>query len=199
MNAGDLGTIVYHRLAADASKENAGDDITLTASYAANANYAVTVIDGTLTIGKRTLTITVGDGSKTYGEADPAFDVQVEGAAGTDTIETPGTKREPGEDVGTYEVTADIDEADYPNYDIEIETGELTIGALAVDGSTVDDKTSRTAMRITDVLRGQQTRQGACERRSIWGRSFISAWRSDESVEKRAGGRHHDDPASYYG
>jgi hypothetical protein len=147
VNEGDLGTIVYHRLAADASKENAGDDITLTASYTANGNYDVTVIDGKLTIGKRTLTITVGDGNKTYGEADPAFEVKVEGAAAADTIETPGTKREPGDDVGTYEVTADIDEAELRHRDREGElTSERSVTILDDKTKTYGDVTVFTAL-----------------------------------------------------
>ena len=46
----DLGEITYGRLAADASKENVGDDITLTAFYTENDNYNVTVINGKLVI-----------------------------------------------------------------------------------------------------------------------------------------------------
>ena len=46
----DLGTITVHRIAEDAQKENAGDDITLTASYVTNENYVVTIINGKLNI-----------------------------------------------------------------------------------------------------------------------------------------------------
>ena len=46
----DLGTITAHRIAEDAKKENAGDDITITADYVANENYVVTIINGKLNI-----------------------------------------------------------------------------------------------------------------------------------------------------
>ena len=46
---------------------------TITASGGAAANYDVTMVDGTLTVGKASLTATADDKSKTYGGADPAL------------------------------------------------------------------------------------------------------------------------------
>ena len=50
VNVDDLGNVSYARIADDASKENVGDDITLTATYTENPNYDVTVRNGKLKI-----------------------------------------------------------------------------------------------------------------------------------------------------
>ena len=63
----DLGEITYGRLAADANKENVGDDITLTASYTDNGNYDVSVTNGKLTITPSDANAIVATGvTKTY-------------------------------------------------------------------------------------------------------------------------------------
>src|SRR5262249_15724705 len=55
---------------ARAPGENVGT-YAITQGTLANPNYAITYIGNTLTITKRTITITAGSGSKTYGNADP--------------------------------------------------------------------------------------------------------------------------------
>jgi hypothetical protein len=45
-----------------------------------NPNYNVTKTDGTLTIGKASASVTANNKSKTYGQANPAFDAVVTGA-----------------------------------------------------------------------------------------------------------------------
>ena len=70
----DLGMVIYERAAGDATKNNVGDDITITATYTANSNYDVTLNTAKLTITAKdtqTLSFASGSISKTYG--DPEF------------------------------------------------------------------------------------------------------------------------------
>ena len=45
----------------------------ITCSFGVDNNYSFTYVAGTLTIGKKQLTVTATDASKTYGAANPAF------------------------------------------------------------------------------------------------------------------------------
>jgi hypothetical protein len=53
-----------------------------------NPNYDVTKHDGTLTIGKASASVTANDKSKTYGQANPAFDAAVTGTVNNDVLAT---------------------------------------------------------------------------------------------------------------
>lgn len=95
----------------------------------AGGNYNITYIGATLTINKKTLTITADDKSKVYGGADPAFTVNYTGfITGEDESSLGGTlslTRAAGENVGTYAITpAGLTSA---NYDITFVNGTLTI------------------------------------------------------------------------
>lgn len=91
-----------------------------------NANYDITFTGSTFTITKRPLVVTLGSGSKTYGDDDSAFEViGAEGLVLGDGV--PGTAaREPGEDVGTYAVTAGTLSAS-DNYDLTVVPGSFEI------------------------------------------------------------------------
>src|SRR6185437_14654052 len=56
------------------------------ASDAVLANYMVDASDGTLTVTKRTLTITAADKSKVYGDANPVFTGSISGVQNGDPI-----------------------------------------------------------------------------------------------------------------
>src|SRR5690606_27482529 len=45
----------------------------ISASGATAANYSFNYIDGVLTVGKATVTATIGDGTREYGDANPVF------------------------------------------------------------------------------------------------------------------------------
>ncbi|MEA5666984.1 MBG domain-containing protein [Stenotrophomonas sp. MH1] len=67
---------------------NAGD-YTITAGNASGTglgNYAITYVDGLLSVGKATLTITAGNGSKTYGQALSLGSYTVDGLVNGDTV-----------------------------------------------------------------------------------------------------------------
>ena len=103
----------------------------ITVSGAAATNYAITHVDGTLTVNKATLTATASNGSKTYGSANPSFTVSyagfVNGESATviDTAPTATTTATTTSSVGTYTVTAagGVD----TNYDFTYANGTLTV------------------------------------------------------------------------
>ena len=50
------------------------------------ANYTVVYVNGTLTVGQATLTVTAGNASRAYGAANPAFTASATGAVNGDTF-----------------------------------------------------------------------------------------------------------------
>lgn len=106
--------------------ENVGEyAITATAE---NANYNITIIDGTLTIEKADAIVTVNNASKVYGEEDPKFTATISGLKGDDKLNVVFS-RKAGQDVGEYVISATIaaDDAVAKNYNITVKTGILTI------------------------------------------------------------------------
>ncbi len=85
------------------------------------------------TIGQATLTVTVEEESKTYGDADPALTYTAEGFQGSDTaaIMTGALSRAEGENAGTYAITQGTLSAG-ANYTISYEGANLTINPKAV-------------------------------------------------------------------
>ena len=106
-----------------------------------NANFAnvtFVIVDGTLVIGQKAVTITAEDNGKTYGEKDPVLTAKIEGLEGNDNIATRQI-REVGENAGTYRIDASV-VGQYPNYVIETVPGTFTITPKQVT-VTVDAKT----------------------------------------------------------
>ncbi|UNY97918.1 hypothetical protein MQE36_12580 [Zhouia spongiae] len=96
------GTLNLSRVAG----ENVGN-YTITATGYISSNYTITYVDGSLEILPATLTIVAAGGqTKVYGEADPEFNYTPAGFANGDTagVLTGSLTREPGEDVGVYEI-----------------------------------------------------------------------------------------------
>ncbi|MGM0944682.1 MAG: MBG domain-containing protein, partial [Bacteroidota bacterium] len=113
----------------------------ITLSGGEDQNYAITLVNGTLTIGKKDLTIRADDKQKTYGEENPALTFTYEGLVNSDTqVETEpsiATTATASSNVGTYPITLQ-DGADQ-NYEITLVNGTLTVGRKAVT-ITADDK-----------------------------------------------------------
>ncbi len=104
-------------------------------------NYTVEFVDGTLTVGKATLTVTVDDAEKFYGDDDPAFSYTVTGFANGDTEAIFGNSvaaftREEGENVGEYAVNATGLEA--TSYNIQYVPGKLTINKAPITLTATD-------------------------------------------------------------
>lgn len=117
--------------------------ITATVDADKAKNYDVTITNSTLEITKAPLAITIVDAEKVYGEADPEFvldpapEYQFE-----DNAETIGLviSREAGEDVNTYNITAEYDSEKAKNYEITVTDATFTITAaeleIVVDNNT---------------------------------------------------------------
>ncbi|SDD76507.1 PKD repeat-containing protein, partial [Algoriphagus faecimaris] len=93
-------------------------------------NYAITLVDGMLTIGKKDLTITADDKQKTYGEANPILTFTYTGLVNGDTkvatepsISTTATA---SSNVGEYPI--ELEGGADQNYAITLVDGTLTIG-----------------------------------------------------------------------
>ncbi|MFV0411760.1 MAG: MBG domain-containing protein, partial [Oscillospiraceae bacterium] len=131
----ELGAITYGRAVGDETKQNAGDDIALTAFYTENPNYTVAVTTAKLTINKKLVAISVENASKTYGEEDPSLTAEASGLVGSDTLAYT-LQREAGEDAGAYKITVALGEN--KNYEVTASEGTFTIyqkTALVTPGS----------------------------------------------------------------
>jgi hypothetical protein len=109
--------------------------ITATVSGPAAANYAVTVVPGTLTITQAVvpLTVTANNASRVYGAANPAFTSTVTGALNGDTFTiTYTTTATAGSPIGTYPIVPVVSGAAAGNYAIVPVNGTLTITPAAL-------------------------------------------------------------------
>ncbi|MCC9065454.1 MBG domain-containing protein [Flavobacterium piscisymbiosum] len=119
-------------------------DYTISVSGAANPNYTISYVDGTLTITKALLTITADDKIKVYGTANPTLTASYSGFVNGDTATnlttapTISTTALDASPVGTYTITASGAVSD--NYDFTYVNGNLTITKATLT-ITADDKT----------------------------------------------------------
>ena len=157
LSEGDLGEITYSRTN-NAEGVGTYDDV-LTASYTANANYAVTVVPGDFEITAKAITIKADDKTKEYDNdatTDPALTATVTGAVEGDTINYT-LDREEGENVGEYAIT--VDAGENPNYTVSVEDGTFAITpkeiTIAADDKTkVYDKNENTDPALTATVTG---------------------------------------------
>jgi len=92
------------------------------------ANYAVTNTPGTLTITAATLTISIVNVSRVYGQPNPAFTDTVSGALFGDTFTlTYSTTATQASGVGVYPITATVAGSDIANYSVTVVPGTLSI------------------------------------------------------------------------
>jgi hypothetical protein len=128
-NAASLTTLLT--LSTTASAASHVGSYAITASGAADANYAIAFVAGTLTVTPAALTITANNLSKTYGAALPTLTATYTGFVNGDSaasLTTPpilATTASPTSNVGTYPITAGgaVD----PDYAISYVSGTLTI------------------------------------------------------------------------
>jgi hypothetical protein len=107
----------------------------------AGPNYEVTVVGGTLTILQRPITVTADDQSRTYGDSDPGLTWTVTAGAlvGDDSL-SGELEREPGEDVGEYDILQGSLAND--SYLITFEPGTLEITRKPIT-VTADDQSKQ--------------------------------------------------------
>ncbi|MDO7882939.1 MBG domain-containing protein [Salinibacterium soli] len=123
--------------------ENVGSYEITRGTLSASANYEiVSFSSGTFTITPRPLTVTLGDASKTYGDADPALLAEIsEGSlVGGDQL-SGSPSRAPGEDVGSYAIGGGSITAG-ANYEISFIDGLLTIEPRPIE-VTADDQSKQ--------------------------------------------------------
>ena len=100
----------------------------ISASGAADTNYAFTYVPGTLTIDPASLNVAADTETKVYGEPDPSLQYTFSGLAGGDntSIFTGSLSRDPGENVGIYAITQGTLSAG-GNYVVKFTGNDLTI------------------------------------------------------------------------
>ncbi|MFL5577170.1 MAG: MBG domain-containing protein, partial [Gemmatimonadaceae bacterium] len=104
-------------------------------------NYNVTSTNGTLTVGKATLTVTPNGASRAYGEANPELSGTITGLLAGDNIgatyATTATETSP---VGTYDITATLVDPDSKasNYIVTLNKGTLTVGKAKITVTAAD-------------------------------------------------------------
>ncbi|MCX6928259.1 MAG: MBG domain-containing protein, partial [Verrucomicrobia bacterium] len=127
------GTLAFSRVAGESV---AGSPYAVTPSGLTSTNYAITYLNGTITINKAALTITANNQTKVYGAADPTLAFTANGFQFTDTpasVLTGALTRVAGESVaaGPYAITQGTLVAN-GNY-----TLSFTGGALAITPATL--------------------------------------------------------------
>jgi hypothetical protein len=114
----------------------------IAAALGSATNYTITDVNGTLTVGQATLTITANDKSMTYGSSVPALDATYTGLVNGDTSAVVSglslaTTATSSSNVGTYTISATGGTA--TNYTITDADGTLTV-TLAPLTITANDK-----------------------------------------------------------
>jgi stress response protein SCP2 len=130
--------VLAYTLATAADQTSGVGSYPIVVTLGSNPNYEVTKHDGTLTIGKASASVTANDKSKTYGQANPAFDAVVTGAVNNDVLAyTLATAADQTSGVGSYPIVVTV--GSNPNYDVTKHDGTLTIGKASAS-VTANDK-----------------------------------------------------------
>jgi hypothetical protein len=116
---------------------------TITASQAGNSTYyAAPSVSQTLTVSKKSLTVTAANQSKTYGQTNPALTfsysgfISGESAANLTTTPTTSTTATTGSSVGSYPITVAGGVSD--NYSFNYVAGNLTISAATLASTSIN-------------------------------------------------------------
>jgi uncharacterized repeat protein (TIGR01451 family) len=98
------------------------------------ANYAVNSNNGTLTVTQAPLTVTAGNASRLYGDANPPFTGTITGLKNGDNITATIAGLDPTAAVGTYPLVPSLVDpgAKLGNYSVTSNNGTLTIGPAAL-------------------------------------------------------------------
>jgi hypothetical protein len=129
---GDTFTITYSTTATVTSPVGTYP-INATVSGPSSGNYLVTVNSGTLTVTPAPLTVTVGNATRPYGAANPAFTSTVSGALNGDTFTNDySTTANVTSPVGTYPIYDVVGGPAASNYTVQITPGTLTITTAAI-------------------------------------------------------------------
>src|SRR6185437_11526917 len=93
------------------------------------ANYNVVYVDGTLTVGQATLTVTASNATRAYGAANPSFSGSYTGALNGDSFTVGGTSTATtSSPAGTYAIVPTVTGTNLANYNVVYADGTLTVG-----------------------------------------------------------------------
>jgi hypothetical protein len=128
-DASDLDTPAA--LATTATAASPAGTYPITVAGATSANYDISFVSGSLTVGKAVLTVTADDQTRIYGAADPTFTASISGLQNGDTVADLGGSLScsspaiPTSNVGTYPVTC----SGYTSsdYTINFVAGDLSV------------------------------------------------------------------------
>ena len=130
LTAGTEGTAGMDYLFRKLSREEGADAGTyaITAVPVKDPNYTITVVDGTLTIHPRPVTVTAESKVKVYGSEEPGLTARIDGLADGDTADAIrfALTRTAGENAGEYAIRAS-GEANQGNYIVTFADGNMTI------------------------------------------------------------------------
>lgn len=145
---------------------------------ASNSNYNITCEKGTLTVGRKSATITANNASVTYGSNAPAYGHTTSGLETGDSVTVEYVcAYSKGTDVGTYDITPS---ATHKNYDFNCVDGTLTVSKKAltvnISGTKYDDGTpwSKEFTDITGLLLNERA-QGAVKTTASSAASYTTA------------------------
>lgn len=134
----------------------------ITGSTSDTGNYAVKIIDGTLKIDQKKVTVTANNAGKTYGNEDPELTLKdpTDVLASGDTVDDLNIKlkRTIGEDQGEYPIKGIIaDPTKSSNYDVTVNPGKFSISkknvTVTIDDSSMtygDKNIPKPTFKITD-------------------------------------------------
>jgi gliding motility-associated-like protein len=127
---GDSKVSTLPSIATTASSSSNVGTYPITLNGGSDENYTITLVNGTLVIGKAALTITADNKSKTYGEANPTLTFSYTGLVNGDskviTLPSIATTAVVSSNVGTYPIT--LNGGSDENYMITLVNGTLTVG-----------------------------------------------------------------------
>lgn len=125
----------------EAGPTSAVGNYTIKISKGSVTNYNVTLVDGTLTVTKASLTIKAGEYSKKYGDDNPTFIATYEGFMNNETEavleKKPTFSCEATKDSPVGEFIVIVSGAEAANYEIINKNGKLTITVKKVDNPSI--------------------------------------------------------------
>ncbi|TJZ63051.1 T9SS type B sorting domain-containing protein [Sphingobacterium olei] len=126
---GDTQIQTAPTLGTTATETSPAGNYSITLDGGSDPNYSITRVDGTLTIGQKTVTITAANQSKIYGAANPVLTFTytnlLEGDTQIQIEPSISTEATTGSNVGTYEIT--LSGGSDPNYDFTLVNGTLSV------------------------------------------------------------------------
>ncbi len=130
LNNDNVSNITEPTISCAANETTAVGDVPITLSGGSADNYNLTLYNGTLSITKATLTVTVNDTSKVYGETNPAFSINYTGFLNNDNVSNitePTISCAANETTAVGDVPITLSGGSADNYDLTLNNGTLTI------------------------------------------------------------------------